>query len=123
VLSDFSPPLCRDARTRATLLKRLRTFFDSRGFLEVKTPLLSHDVVVDRHLDPLSVTLFPDPREPDVGPKLWLQTSPEFAMKRLLVTDKEQLRSIYQITRAFRGGEIGPLNNPEVHNGRVVSPR
>ena len=48
--------------TRASLLKRLRTFFDGRGFLEVETPLLSHDVVVDRHLDPLSVTLFPAAR-------------------------------------------------------------
>lgn len=98
---------------RAALLKRLRAFFDARDFLEVETPLLSHDVVVDRHLDPLSVTLFPDPREPQVGPKVWLQTSPEFAMKRLLVAGTGQLRSIYQITRAFRGGEVGPLHNPE----------
>lgn len=98
---------------RAALLNRLRAFFDSRGFLEVETPLLSRDVVVDRHLDPLSVTLFTDPREPEVGPKLWLQTSPEFAMKRLLATGNSQLSSIFQITRAFRGGEIGPLHNPE----------
>lgn len=98
---------------RATMLRRLRAFFDSRGFLEVETPLLSHDVVVDRHLDPLSAILFSDPREPDVGDRLWLQTSPEFAMKRLLVTGAEQLRSIYQITRAFRGGEVGSLHNPE----------
>ena len=114
MLPDFLPSASPEMlATRASLLKRLRTFFDSRGFLEVETPLLSHDVVVDRHLDPLSVTLFPDPREPEVGPKLWLQTSPEFAMKRLLVTGREELRSIYQITRAFRGGEIGPLHNPE----------
>lgn len=98
---------------RATMLRRLRAFFDSRGFPEVETPLLSHDVVVDRHLDPLSAILFSDPREPDVGDRLWLQTSPEFAMKRLLVTGAEQLRSIYQITRAFRGGEVGSLHNPE----------
>ncbi|MFN0018996.1 MAG: EF-P lysine aminoacylase EpmA [Pirellulaceae bacterium] len=114
VLPDFLPSASPEMlATRAALLKRLRTFFDSRGFLEVETPLLSHDVVVDRHLDPLSVTLFPDPREPHIGPKLWLQTSPEFSMKRLLVAGKEQLRAIYQITRAFRGGEIGPLHNPE----------
>ncbi|MGI8980977.1 MAG: EF-P lysine aminoacylase EpmA [Pirellulaceae bacterium] len=112
--SDFLPSASLDMlNTRAALLKRLRAFFDSRGFLEVETPLLSHDVVVDRHLDPLSVTLFADPRESDVGPKLWLQTSPEFAMKRLLVGRKAELNAIYQITRAFRGGEIGPLHNPE----------
>jgi lysyl-tRNA synthetase class 2 len=98
---------------RAALLIRLRAFFASRGFLEVETPLLSHDVVVDRHLDPLSVILLVDPREPEIGPKLWLQTSPEFAMKRLLATGNKKLGSIFQITRAFRGGEIGPLHNPE----------
>ena len=114
VLPDFLSSAAPEMLvTRAAMLKRLRAFFDSRGFLEVETPLLSHDVVVDRHLDPLSVTLFSDPREPDVGDRLWLQTSPEFAMKRLLVTGAEQLQSIYQITRAFRGGEVGSLHNPE----------
>src|SRR5439155_9970612 len=79
-------------------------------FWEVETPLLSHDVVVDRHLDPLAVTLFRDPRRPEEGERLWLQTSPEFGMKRLLAAGAT---AIYQITRAFRGGEIGPLHNPE----------
>ena len=48
-------------RRRAALLRQVRQFFDDRGFLEVETPLLSHDTVVDRHLDPLAVTLFSDP--------------------------------------------------------------
>src|SRR5437773_8554920 len=95
---------------RAELLACVRNFFQQRGFLEVETPLLSHDVVVDRHLDPLQVTLFSDPRRPEHGPTLWLQTSPEFGMKRLLATGAD---AIYQITRAFRGGEAGPLHNPE----------
>ena len=95
---------------RALLLAQVRKFFDSRGFFEVETPLLSHDTVVDRHLDPLAVTLFSDPRQPEVGRKLWLQTSPEFGMKRLLAAGAT---AIYQITRAFRGGEAGPLHNPE----------
>src|SRR3954452_15527633 len=98
---------------RAALLRKLRLFFESRGFLEVETPLMCRDVVVDRHLDPLSVTLFSDPREPEIGPRLWLQTSPEFAMKRMLSAGNRHLRAIYQITRAFRGGEVGPLHNPE----------
>jgi lysyl-tRNA synthetase class 2 len=97
-------------RRRAELLKIVRQFFDSRGFLEVETPLLSHDVVVDRHLDPLKVTLFRDPREPQRGETLWLQTSPEFAMKRLLVAGAT---AIYQITKVFRGGEAGNFHNPE----------
>jgi len=97
-------------KLRAELLRRLRSFFDRRDFLEVETPLLSADTVIDRHLDPLSVTLFDDPREPEVGRTMWLQTSPEFAMKRLLAAGAT---AIYQVTRSFRGGECGSLHNPE----------
>ena len=89
---------------------RVREFFAVRGFLEVETPILSGDVVVDRHLDPMSTVLADDPRRPEVGRKFWLQTSPEFGMKRLLAAG---MKAIYQITRAFRNGEIGPLHNPE----------
>ncbi|MCE9544882.1 MAG: EF-P lysine aminoacylase GenX [Planctomycetia bacterium] len=95
---------------RAILLRLVRQFFDERGFLEVETPLLSADTVVDRHIDPLSVVLFDDARRPDVGRRMWLQTSPEFHMKRLLAAGSP---AIYQVTRSFRGGEVGPLHNPE----------
>ncbi|HEY2148171.1 MAG TPA: amino acid--tRNA ligase-related protein, partial [Pirellulales bacterium] len=97
-------------RLRGELLRKTREFFDSRGFLEVETPLLSADTVVDRHLDPIPVTLADDPRRPDIGRRMWLQTSPEFGMKRLVAAG---LGAIYQITRAFRNAEIGPLHNPE----------
>src|SRR3954452_20446891 len=113
--ADFQPSASfAMLRRRAELLARVRQFFDRRGFLEVETPLLSHDTVVDRHLDPLAVTLPSDPRQPTIGPTLWLQTSPEFAMKRLLAAGAEKRGhatfpknqnvpfSIYQITRAFR---------------------
>jgi lysyl-tRNA synthetase class 2 len=100
----------KNLRLRAQLLRRTREFFDERGFLEVETPLLSADTVVDRHLDPLTCVLPLDPRQPDRGRKLWLQTSPEFAMKRLMAAGGEAL---YQITRAIRAGEVGPLHNPE----------
>jgi lysyl-tRNA synthetase class 2 len=97
-------------RLRAQLLRAVRAFFDSRGFVEVETPVLSADVVVDRHLDPLSTKLPDDPRQPDRGRRLWLQTSPEFHMKRLLAAGAG---SIYQIARVFRAGERGPRHNPE----------
>lgn len=118
-------------RRRAELLAKLREFFHENGFLEVETPILSADTVVDRHLDPFSTGI---PREPGRPPRrLWLQTSPEFAMKRLLATlgsrrgaiedagageegtqeGEAPPRAIYQITRAFRLGEYGPLHNPE----------
>ncbi len=108
---DFLPTATWERlRLRAALLGRLRAFFAARDFLEVETPLLSADSVIDRHLDPLSVTLFADPRFPESGRRLWLQTSPEFAMKRLLAAGAER---IYQVTRAFRGGEVGAHHNPE----------
>lgn len=109
---DYLPTASLDMlRRRAELLESVRRFFDERDFLEVETPLLSHDTVVDRHLDPIPVTLFRDPRQPQAGERLWLQTSPEFAMKRLLAAGAT---AIYQITKAFRGGpETGPLHNPE----------
>lgn len=110
--SDFRPTASwPNLRLRADLLKRTRAFFDARDFLEVETPLLSRDTVIDRHLDPIPVRLFDDPREPQQGERFWLQTSPEFGMKRLLAAGAP---SIYQITRAFRGGgERGSLHNPE----------
>ena len=113
--ADFLPAASLDMLwARAELLARVRQFFAVRAFLEVETPILSHDVVVDRHLDPLAVTLFNDAREPNRGKTLWLQTSPEFGMKRLLVAlHKQNCPAIYQITRAFRGGEVGALHNPE----------
>ncbi|MBI1904186.1 MAG: EF-P lysine aminoacylase GenX [Planctomycetia bacterium] len=109
--SDFLPTASwPNLRIRAELLRRAREFFYDRGFLEVETPLLSADVVVDRHLDPLSVILPSDPRRPAVGRRLWLQTSPEFAMKRLLAAGAT---AIFQVAKAFRAAETGPLHNPE----------
>lgn len=95
---------------RAELLRRVREFFHARAFLEVETPIVSHDIVVDRHLDPFATRWTPDPTRPDVGETLWLQTSPEFGMKRLLAAGAGP---IYQVTRAFRNGEAGPLHNAE----------
>jgi lysyl-tRNA synthetase class 2 len=110
-MSDFLPTASWDnLRLRAELLARIREFFSAHRFLEVETPILSADVTVDRHLDPMSTILADDPQQPDVGRRMWLQTSPEFGMKRLLAAGAT---AIYQITRAFRNGEVGPLHNPE----------
>ena len=92
---------------RARLLRQLREFFHGRGFLEVETPVLSADTVVDRHLDPFSLNAGPAGGGPQTA---WLQTSPEFAMKRLLAAGAE---AIYQVSRVFRQDEQGPLHNPE----------
>ena len=85
---------------RADTLADIRQFFTDRGVREVETPLLSASGVTDRHIDSL--------REQATG--RWLQTSPEYAMKRLLAAG---FGDCYQITRAFRGGEQGRWHNPE----------
>lgn len=95
---------------RDQLLRQVRDFFRQRHFLEVETPVLSADVVVDRHLDPIPVTLPAPANALQSGPPLWLQTSPEFLMKRLLAGGAE---AIFQVARAFRAGERGRLHNPE----------
>lgn len=87
---------------RAAMLQAVRQFFQMHGYLEVETPLLSADIVVDAHLDPFSV-------HTDQGCR-FLQTSPEAGMKRLLASGSG---SIFQITRSFRSGECGRHHNPE----------
>eukprot|EP01047_Picozoa_sp_COSAG01_P126443 COSAG01_NODE_55587_length_324_cov_0.648889_1_plen_60_part_10 len=53
---DFLPSAQINAlQRRADVLRRLRCFFDDRGFFEVETPLISHDIVVDRHLHPVGI--------------------------------------------------------------------
>ena len=110
-MNDFFPTALWPAlQLRAEMLRRVRQFFDARGFLEVETPILSADVVVDRHLDPLVTEFVPLAGAATGRRPLYLQTSPEFAMKRLLAAGGE---AIYQVAHAFRQGEIGRLHNPE----------
>ena len=97
-------------RFRAEIVQQVRRFFEVRGFIEVDTPILSQDVVVDRYLEPISIDRSAVTKRDEDGAKLWLQTSPEFAMKRLLATGA---KAIFQITHAFRSEEIGRLHNPE----------
>jgi len=98
-------------KSRALLLKQLRRFFDERGFFEVETPLLSRDTVVDRHLHPIQINRQQiTGRQVDAQAVVFLQTSPEFSMKRLLAAGAD---SIYQICKAFRAGESGSQHNPE----------
>lgn len=101
---DFLPTAALETlQRRAELLRVVRAFFDERGYWEVETPVLSRDVVVDAHLEPFTTT------DAD-GTTLFLQTSPEFAMKRLLAAGAT---AIYQIARAFRREECGTQHNPE----------
>lgn len=94
-------------RQRAAALQRIRAFFESRGVLEVETPVMAAATVTDPNIESLAV----DYHGPDGdGPRFWLQTSPEYPMKRLLAAGSGP---IYQIARVFRNGERGPHHNPE----------
>ena len=95
-------------RERASLLSEIRRFFAQRDVLEVETPLLSSSANPDAAIDPmLSCFRLPGSHRSQI---LYLQTSPEFPMKRLLAAG---CGSIFQICHAFRNGESGRLHNPE----------
>jgi lysyl-tRNA synthetase class 2 len=98
-LSKISP---ENLKLRASVLKKIRSFLEERGIMEVETPLLGTTSSVDLHMEPFGLKTG--------GKEFYLETSPEFAMKRLLSMGSG---SIYQITRAFRSQEQGRLHNPE----------
>jgi lysyl-tRNA synthetase class 2 len=108
-MQAWQPTTSHQARqARAELLRTIREFFYSRDVMEVDTPLLSHGTVTDEHLDAFETQFnFANSGEPTT---LYLQTSPEYAMKRLLCA---QSGSIYQLCKAFRHEGEGRWHNPE----------
>lgn len=94
------------------MLRATRQYFDRAGYFEVDTPLLSADVVIDAWIEPIVAEWRSDPGnwQHVSGEPRYLQTSPEFAMKRLLAAGA---RSIYQLGKVFRNGEVGRRHNPE----------
>jgi lysyl-tRNA synthetase class 2 len=85
-------------RLRARIIQEIRTFFVSRGFLEVETPLRIPANAPEEHIEPI--------RSGD----WYLQTSPELCMKRLLCRGHER---IFQISRCWRNDERGSRHIPE----------
>ena len=84
---------------RAEILRRVRRFFDERGVLEVQTPTLGRASVTDPEIESLAT-----------ADGAFLQTSPEFYMKRLLAAGAP---SIHQLGPAYRAGESGRLHGIE----------
>jgi lysyl-tRNA synthetase class 2 len=99
------------AQKRAQVLKQIRQFFDERNVVEVETPALSQGTVTDVHLDAITCKYnFLSDTSAEQTTNLYLQTSPEFHMKRLLASG---YGCIFQIAKAFRHEEAGRFHNPE----------
>lgn len=105
-MNDWRPTASLEAlRGRASLLAALRDWMRRQGVLEIEAPLLSRAGSPELHLDSLHVPrAFPD------GAPGWLGTSPEFHLKRLLVSGAGP---VYSVGRVFRAGEAGRHHNPE----------
>lgn len=94
-------------QSRNALYAALRDFFSARDVLEVETPLMAPTTLPDPNVPSLTVAYAPE----GALPKQWyLQTSPEFFMKRLLAQGSG---SIFQIGKAFRNDHIGRHHRPE----------
>ncbi len=87
----------------------LRRFFIGAGYLEVETPCLVPHPAMEPHIDAFRVPFVP---ETDVGTRrdLFLHSSPEYAMKRLLADGSG---AIFQLCKVFRNGEVSQAHNPE----------
>jgi lysyl-tRNA synthetase class 2 len=104
-MSDWQPTASLDMlKTRARLFSKLRDFFADKDIFEVQTPILSQA----GNTEP-SIETFVTAQQNNSQPS-FLNTSPEFSMKRLLASGSG---SIYQITPAFRQEEQGKRHNPE----------
>ena len=93
-------------RKRAQIIAKIRDFFNKKAVLEVETPILGSASVPDLYIESFETVYKSNTEER----KLYMQTSPEFAMKRLLAAG---YGAIFQIFRSFRNGEFGDRHNPE----------
>lgn len=98
------------ARARARMNEALRRFFEGEGYLEVETPCLIPAPGMEPHIDPFETPFVPQTGVGERRP-LWLHTSPEYAMKRLLAD--ASCPPLFQLCKTFRNGEVSTTHNPE----------
>ncbi len=103
MLGNWQPGINQSAlRQRSELLQSLRSFFQQRQVLEVDVPVLARSTVTDINIESINTVV-----STDSG---YLQTSPEYFMKRLLAADSGD---IFCLGKAFRDAESGRRHNPE----------
>ncbi|MCQ4161343.1 EF-P lysine aminoacylase EpmA [Roseomonas sp. GC11] len=95
-------------RARARLMAETRAFFTARGYAEVETPALVPAPGMEVHLAAFRSEFRPLLGEG--GFPLWLRTSPELAIKRLLVAGAGP---VFELARVWRNGEVSPRHAPE----------
>lgn len=93
-------------QARSEFLHRIRQFFYDKGVMEITTPILSQYGNTDVFIESVSATI----RRFGVSSPVFLHTSPEFAMKKLL---SQHPVAMYQICQVFRDNEIGRRHNIE----------
>jgi lysyl-tRNA synthetase class 2 len=93
---------------RGRIIKEVRSFFAGRGFVEVDTPALQVSPGLEPHLQAFATELH-DPHDGRTAAR-FLHTSPEFAMKKLLVAGMPR---IWQLAHVFRDGERSATHHPE----------
>lgn len=104
---DWKPSASlQNLQQRAHALTKIRRFFSERDVLEVETPLLASATVPDVYIESIAAEVM----DGNSSRRSFLQTSPEFFMKRLLASGSG---SIYQIAKAFRQEEKGTRHNIE----------
>ena len=102
-MNDWQPGISRDRLwKRSRVLAGLRSFFQQRDFIEVDVPVLATTSVTDLNIESIPATVS--------GSNCYLQTSPEYFMKRLLASGSGD---IFCLGKAFRNGEAGDRHNPE----------
>src|SRR3954452_19275059 len=117
----MSPPWWRPDRlasrrdklaARSRILRATRDFFETGGYVEVETPSLQVSPGLEPHLRAFATVLH-DPRDGAARPR-YLHTSPEFAMKKLLVGGMASgIDRIWQLAHVYRDGERGATHHPE----------
>lgn len=98
-MSEHTLDITAVLKVRARILSRIRSFFDSRAFVEVETPVRIEAPAPECYIDC-----------PPVATGGYLRASPELQMKKLLAAGMDR---IYQIGPCFRDGEKGSRHNPE----------
>jgi lysyl-tRNA synthetase class 2 len=99
----WRPSACiENLKQRAGLMRQIRSFFETRDYLEVETPAMAHFGVTDPYLSNIKAVFR--------NQIFCLQTSPEYHMKRLLAAGSGP---IFQLAQVFRDDELGRWHNPE----------